>query len=338
MENVKALNWAGAPPNWRQRLRTHIVSRGVRVMCGRADYVSPDYAADMSLVVSGARLLWLKALGALGVKRFIARSGLGYDFVCHTGDLANFPFYDRTAYRTELSLCSAWLREQHCPIVYDVGANDGFVSTHLAQMLAGRAPQIYAFEPAPPTFAKLKRSVARLGLDNSVYPVAAAVTDEPGAVQIRYSKRNSLLAQIELPGSSRRFGEHSAAVQGITLDEICASTGTMPHFIKIDAEGSEPAVLRGARHLLSQPERPPILLECNAATLAQRGESVAALIALLSGYALYYVNDYGGQKIPFGAAIDNAGRIDWVCNLFAVPQTEAAARRWVSVLKQCRKG
>ena len=42
-----------------------------------------------------------------------------------------------------------------------------------------------------------------------------------------------------------------------------------------------------------------------------------------------------GQKIPFGDPIQGAEKIDWICNLFAVPLAESAARRWASVLKQC---
>ena len=42
-------------------------------------------------------------------------------------------------------------------------------------MLAHRTPIIYAFEPVPTTFAKLVQSVQRLGLNNSIVPVPAAV-------------------------------------------------------------------------------------------------------------------------------------------------------------------
>ena len=232
-------------PNWRRRLRTHIVSHGVHVMCGSADYVSADYASDIPLLSGAARLFWLKALATFGVKSFITTSGLGYDFVCHTGDLANFPFYDRQAYRPELELCFAWLQGEDRPIVYDIGANDGFVSTHLAQMLAGRTPKIYAFEPTPTTFAKLMQSVERLGLNNSIHPVAAAVVDNPRPVRISYSERNSLLAQIRPLDSKPRVGEQIAQAEAVTLDGFSSSAGNLPKLIKIDAEGSEAAVFRG---------------------------------------------------------------------------------------------
>lgn len=315
----------------------HIVSRGVRVMCGSSDYVSADYASDIPLLSGIARLAWLKALGTLRVKSFVTTSGLGYDFVCYTGDLANFPFYDHRAYRAELELCFGWLQGEDSPIVYDIGANDGFISTHLAQMLAGHTPNIYAFEPTPTTLAKLVQSVERLGLNNSVHPVAAAVIDNPRPVRISYSERNSLLAQIRPPGSNPRVGEIIAEAEGVTLDGFSSSIGTLPKLMKIDAEGSEGAVLRGAQGLLSRPDRPAILFECNPFALTECGELVATLINMLCGYALYYVNDYCGQKIPFGDPIENPEKIDWVCNLFAVPLTKSAARRWASLLKHCQQ-
>ena len=132
------------------------MSRGIQMMCGSTVDVSADAAADIPLVRAAVRLSWLKALNAVGVTTFIATSKIGYEFVCHTGDLANFPFYHPRAYQAELELCATWLQGEDRPVIYDVGANGGFFSTHLAQMLAGRTPRIYAFEPVPDTFAKLR--------------------------------------------------------------------------------------------------------------------------------------------------------------------------------------
>jgi FkbM family methyltransferase len=321
-------------PTWRQRLRMSIVSRGIQVMCGSADAVSTDAATDVPLVSAAARLAWLKALGAVGVKSFVTTSGLGYDFVCHTGDLANFPFYHRRAYQVELELCAAWLQEEDSPVVYDIGANGGFFCTHLAQMLAGRTPQIHAFEPAPVTFAKLVQSVQRLGLGDSVHPVRAAVVDHPGPVRISYAERNSLHAQVSPRGLNARAGNTLVSADGTSLDEFHASTGALPKLVKIDVEGSEVAVLRGAQGLLARPDRPAILFEYNPVTLAECGASARTLISLLSGYALHYVDDLRGQKIAFGRPIQDGESIDWICNLFAVPLVESCTRRAASLLKQ----
>ena len=319
-------------PGWRQRLRTRIVNHGIQVMCGSGGDVSAAGTTDIALVSGTARLAWLKALGAVGVKEFVATSGLGYDFVCHTGDLANFPFYHRRAYEAELELCVAWLQGEDSPVVHDIGANGGYIATHLAQMLSGRRPRIYAFEPVPTTFAKLVQSVQRLGLDAFVHPVLAAVVDNPGPVRISYSERNSLLAQVSPRGLNPRAGNQLAQAEGITLDGFCASAGVFPSLVKIDVEGNEVAVLRGAQGLLSRPDRPAILFEYNPVALMECGSPVGTLLELMSGYALHYVNDMRGQTFPFGGLLADIEKIDWTCNLFAVPLTEHAGRRWTSAL------
>jgi FkbM family methyltransferase len=319
-------------PTWRQRIRTRIVNRGIQMMCDSAT-VSAAAATDIHLVSGAARLAWLKTLGAVGVKSFVTKSGLGYDFLCHTGDLANYPFYYRRAYRAELELCAGWLQGEDSPVVCDIGANDGFVSTHLAQMLAHRTPTIYAFEPVPTTFAKLVQSVQRLGLNDTVRPIPATVVDNPGPICISYSERNSLVAQVSQRVLHSRAGDKLVQAKGITLDGFCTSVGVHPALVKIDVEGSEVAVLRGAQGLLSRADRPAVLFEYNPIALSECGASVHALLHLLAGYQLHYVDDLRGQEIPFGSPVQDVEKIDWICNLFAVPRSKHSARKWASVLK-----
>jgi FkbM family methyltransferase len=321
--------------NWRRRLKRYVVSHGIQAMCGATD-VTAAAAMDVPLLSSGVRLAWLKALEAVGVKKFVARSAFGYDFVCHTGDLASFPFYMRSAYQAELELCAAWLKDEPHPVVFDIGANDGFIATQLAQMLAARGPKIYAFEPVPATFARLAQAIERLGLEDSVHPVPAAVVDAPGPVRLTYSDRNSLLAQITTNGLNPRVGDKLAQATGITLDAFCASSATFPQLLKIDAEGSEVAVLRGARELLSRADRPAILFEYNPLAWGETGATAGTLLDLLPGYSLHYINDLGGQRIPFGAPFE-AEAIAWTCNLFAVPLRDSAVGRWTSLLQHSSK-
>jgi FkbM family methyltransferase len=284
------------------------------------------------LFSASLRFVWLKVLGAAGIKNLVARSGLGYDFVCHVGDLSEYPFYHRRAYEGELALCAAWLHDESEPVVLDIGANVGFVSTQLAQMLAARSPTIYAFEPVPTTFAKLVLSVQTLGLHDRVQPIAAAVLDDPRQVCLSYSLKNSLYAQITPGGLNPRVGDHLAYAQGVTLDAFCSLKGVRPALLKIDVEGSEVAVLRGASRLLSRSDRPAILIEYNPLTLSECGADGRSLSELLAGYALYYVDDLEGQVMPFGSPVSRIDEITWICNLFAVP--EDLLGRWASALKR----
>jgi len=317
----------------RQDLRTRIVWRGVRAVCGPSTTIPTSAAANIPLFSASLRFAWLKVLGAAGIRNFVTRSGLGFDFVCHVGDLSEHPFYHRRAYESELALCAAWLHDENEPVVFDIGANVGFVSTQLAQMLAARSPTIYAFEPVPTTFAKLVQSVHRLGLNDRVHPIAAAVLDDPRQVCLSYSLRNSLYAQITPHGLNPRVGDLLAYAPGVTLDGFCSLEDVRPALLKIDVEGSEVAVLRGAPRLLSRTDRPAILLEYNPVTLSECGANGRSLGELLSGYALHYVDDLEGQIMSFGSPVSRIDEITWICNLFAVPLAEDSSARWASALK-----
>src|SRR6202171_5985975 len=143
----------------RQDLRTRIVWRGVRAVCGPSTTIPTSAAANIPLLSASLRFAWLKVIGAAGIRNFVTRSGLGFDFVCHVCDLSEHTLHNRRAYENERALCAAWLHDENEPVVFDIGANVGFVSTQLAQMLAARSPTIYAFEPVPTTFAKLVKSL-----------------------------------------------------------------------------------------------------------------------------------------------------------------------------------
>lgn len=322
-------------PAGREDLRTRIIRRGVSAVCGPSTTIPVTAAANIPLFSASLRFVWLKVLGAAGIKKFVSRSGLGYDFVCHVGDLSEHPFYHRRANESELALCAAWLHDENEPIVLDVGANVGFVSTQLAQMLAARSPTIYAFEPVPTTFAKLVQSVEALGLHDRVQPIAAAVLDEARQVCLSYSLKNSLYAQITPGGLNPRVGDHLAYAQGVTLDAFCSLNGVSPALLKIDVEGSEVAVLRGASGLLSRSDRPAILIEYNPLTLSECGVNGRSLSELLAGYSLYYVDDLEGQIMPFGKPVSRINEITWICNLFAVPENSLG--RWASALERSER-
>lgn len=320
---------------WREAARTRIVRGGMKAMCGSADYVPATAAADVPIVSAAFRIAWLRLAGLLGVKDVVGSSALGHPFVSHIGDLAEFPFYHRRALEAELVLCAEWLADVHAPVVYDVGANVGYFATQLAQMLAGRQPTIYAFEPVAPTFAKLVRSVERLGLQDLVHPVCAAIGDRTGPVRLSYDAANSLTAQVAPQAGDEAAGARLALAAGLTLDGFLEAA-PVPALVKIDVEGSEVAVLRGACHLLAAPEPPALGFEYNPVTLTDFGVTGAALRSLIEGYRLHYVDDLAGQMRPFGSPVEALAGIDWICNLFAVPRTEEAARRFDAALARAK--
>jgi hypothetical protein len=168
-----------------------------------------------------------------------------------------------------------------------------------------------------------------------VHPVAAAVLDDRRPVHLSFSDRNSLYAQVAACGRPRA-GDALAHAPGMTLDDFHSFVGVLPTLIKIDVEGSEVAVLRGARRLLARADRPALLFEYNPDTLNECGAASEAFHELLAGYALYYIDDFEGRKMPFGCRIARVEDAKYACNLFAVPLVADAPARWAAALDYAR--
>lgn len=162
----------------------------------------------------------------------------------------------------------AFLRANVRPgdVVYDVGANVGFFSLCAAQ-LGGR---VYAFEVAAGNVARLERNVGASGLPIEV--VEAAVWEEDGTVDF-VSGENASEGHV-LPG----FG-----VRAIALDSF-ARDNEPPTVLKIDVEGAELHVLRGAQEVLATSVR---ALTCEL----HAGVDRDAVLALLAAFAVDVSDD-----------------------------------------------
>lgn len=117
-------------------------------------------------------------------------------------------------------------------IVFDVGANIGLT----AMIFAKKAGRVHAFEPSPRALHMLRRNVG--GIAN-VEIHAVAISDTPGTLHFD--------EKAALDGSA--VSETGAmSVPAITLDSL----GIDADFIKIDVEGFEEQVLRGAMGQLAR--------------------------------------------------------------------------------------
>jgi FkbM family methyltransferase len=130
-------------------------------------------------------------------------------------------------------------------VALDVGANVGAYSTLLGRWV-GTTGAVYAFEPAPDTYRGLEGHVRLNGLTAVVRPVRAAVGDTVSNARFLVA---SSVGEGRLAGSGDR-DTPGISVPVTTIDEFCAREHIAPDFIKIDVEGSELAVLRGARETI----------------------------------------------------------------------------------------
>lgn len=140
---------------------------------------------------------------------------------------------------------------------FDIGANVGYY-TILASRLVGPSGNVIAFEPLVRNLSFLHRHVE---LNN-----AANVKILPFAV----SSENSILpfsaGQNSAMGHLDPSGGGDILVPTATLDDIAKRLGVMPDVLKIDVEGAEMEVFRGADGVLSK-ARPAIFLSTHSPEL-----------------------------------------------------------------------
>lgn len=196
----------------------------------------------------------------------------------------------------ESALIERTLRPGMC--VVDVGANHGLFSLEAAH-LVGPEGVIHAFEPTPSTRALLERNLAANGLGRvRVFP--AALGDAPGTARLRVHREMSglnTLAPDDITWNHRTLrADAIVEVPITTLDAHTEAQGIgRIDFLKIDVEGFELGVIRGARGLLASRCVDRIMLEIGDVTCGNAGVSPIDLLTELEslGYALHAITPDG---------------------------------------------
>jgi FkbM family methyltransferase len=156
----------------------------------------------------------------------------------------------------------------------DVGANHGSFSI-VAAALVGPRGRLYAIEPQPVLARLVDRSLAaNAPCRFDVLPVACG--DGAGTVRL-YVPRDTSGAAGLFPGFSATSAHRVLAVPLRRLDDLLAGAGLPGRVVlKLDVEGNELAVLRGARRLIRE-ARPRVILEMNPHSLESVGTSIERL-------------------------------------------------------------
>jgi FkbM family methyltransferase len=178
--------------------------------------------------------------------------------------------------------------------VFDIGANIGWF-TLLAATRCGVTGHVHAFEPHPVISRYLRRSVVDSHLDPIVTVHELALDEADGQatlgaeVNTANPGHNHFLADSEQNAAG--FERHLVARR--RLDDLLPEA--VPQFIKMDVEGAEMRVLRGARALLKR-ARPRILSELFPEQLASvSGATAADFIAEMAklGYGCWELGPRG---------------------------------------------
>lgn len=181
----------------------------------------------------------------------------------------------------EKSLQEVMVREIHPgDLVVDVGAHFG-MHTLLAACLVGEKGKVVAFDPTPATVRMLRRNLGLNGLNGRVTVVESAVSNSPADHIEFFIPREGPMVEASLRPMVE--GMNRTMVANVRLDDFRKTFDRKVSFIKIDVEGAELEVLRGAKDILRE-DRPVLAIEVHGFALPRFKASVRDLREFLESF------------------------------------------------------
>jgi FkbM family methyltransferase len=180
--------------------------------------------------------------------------------------------------------------------VIDVGANIGIYALPWAAMNAGIT--VHCFEPNPAVRSRFARNAALNRLTARIRLHSEALSDHAGTATLYGNDDMSSLNQRVHTGAREAV---PVVVQLARLDDILDAEGPPVSLIKIDVQGHELEVLRGAEAVISR-HRPALILEHeddlyhSASEANQRKTDLAKLLSRL-GYETLYISRWGPELL-----------------------------------------
>ena len=187
-------------------------------------------------------------------------------------------------------------------VFYDIGANIGAYSLVAAKNFCSDS-KIYAFEPSFKNFPKLCENIMINGSADSIVPLQVALSDKTSIQTLNYNSLDpgGAIHSLNNPidDSGKAFSPvFKQPVLTYSLDHLVSEFDLpAPDLIKIDIDGLEYLVLKGAEHTLRHSGPNSIFIELNPGNSASQD-----ILDFLSGagYVLaekHMINDHGGNDI-----------------------------------------
>ena len=171
--------------------------------------------------------------------------------------------------------------EQNC-IFWDIGANVGIYSIYAASEINGA--NVIAFEPSIENYYLLNRNISENNLSKRVLCLPFALSDSSGAQDFQH-------LNIEFGGSINSFGVNYShdglpaefifqyRVLGLRADDLPKLFGIpKPNHLKIDVDGIEHLIAKGAEATLSNSTLKSVMIELNL-NFSEQHETVSQIFS-----------------------------------------------------------
>jgi len=164
----------------------------------------------------------------------------------------------------------------------DIGANQGEYTLWAARK-TGASGKVFSFEPLSTLFGQLEENVRiNEGFEAFVFPIRMGLSDQPGRLKLYSNDPYNEGVNTLFPGPGK-----TAFLEEISLSTLDEEVGKLNiqkvDFIKIDVEGAELMVLKGAVETLKR-FRPILFLELNETACQAAGYSSSDIFTLLEKF------------------------------------------------------
>jgi FkbM family methyltransferase len=178
-------------------------------------------------------------------------------------------------------------------IMLDIGANTGRMS--IPRVILGDATAAYCAEPDPLNYQCLVRNVRDNQLGGLVLPDCIAIGSENGVARLERAKSPGGHRIVDAGARARR---EVVEVEQLTVDAWVDRAGVDLEqlvFVKVDAQGSELHVLRGASRVLAR-RHVTWQMEIDPQCLAARGVTPGDIYAILRQHFTHFI-DLGSNAV-----------------------------------------
>jgi FkbM family methyltransferase len=186
-------------------------------------------------------------------------------------------------------------QEKRDLVIFDVGSNNGQYLEHLLSFFKHRKMTYYCFEPDPVAYGHLANFAnGKPGV--SIFNLAFG--GEQGVMTLY--QNNSGSVGSSLVSLDDKPNQQKVDVQVSTLDLFCKERGIEKiDFLKVDTEGFEAEVLKGATELIANNKINYIQLEHGSMQSIKMGSSLYSYQQMLPKFRLYHIKQNGLRRIRY---------------------------------------